>query len=210
MKPSQPEPGQSKILAVGGSPYDQTMTKVVFHTATTINGFLADEGDSLQWLFDVPTDGLEDGDLTRFMPGVGAIVMGSTTYNWVVDFEDLMQHPEKWQPFYGDRPTWVFSGRERRQVPGANLRFVSGDVTAAWPEILDSANGGDVWVMGGGELVGQFIDAGLLDEMRLSVAPATLTSGRPLLPRNLGTNELTLTAARQVGAFAELIYEVRR
>lgn len=95
-------------------------------------------------------------------------------------------------------------------MPGANLRFVSGDVAAAWPEILDSANGGDVWVMGGGELVGQFIDAGLLDEMRLSVAPATLTSGRPLLPRNLGTNELTLTAARQVGAFAELIYEVRR
>ena len=75
------------------------MTKVVFHTATTINGFLATEDDSLQWLFDVPTEGLEDGDLTQFMPGVGAIVTGSSTYNWVVDFENLMEHPEKGQPF---------------------------------------------------------------------------------------------------------------
>ena len=186
------------------------MTKTVFHTATTINGFLADDNDSLQWLFDVPTEGLEDGDLEQFTPGVGAIVMGSTTYNWVVDFENLMEHPDKWQPFYGDRPTWVFTSREQPRVPGANLHFVSGKVGEAWPQILASANGGDVWVMGGGELVGQFIDAGLLDEIRLSVAPATLVSGRPLLPRNLGTAELRLISARQVGAFAELIYEVRR
>ena len=95
-------------------------------------------------------------------------------------------------------------------MPGANLRFTSGDVSEVWAQILASANGGDVWVMGGGELVGQFIDAGLLDEIRLSIAPATLVSGRPLLPRALGTNDLVLTSARQVGAFAELIYEVRR
>lgn len=95
-------------------------------------------------------------------------------------------------------------------MPGANLRFTSGEVSEAWAQILASANGGDVWVMGGGELVGQFIDAGLLDEIRLSIAPATLVSGRPLLPRELGTNDLVLTSARQVGAFAELIYEVRR
>ena len=190
--------------------YDRDMPKTVFHTATTINGSLATDDDSLQWLFDVPTEGLEHGDLTQFMPGLGAIVMGSTTYNWVVDFENLMEHPEKWQPFYGDRTTWVFTSREQRQVPGANLRFTSGDVSEVWAQILASANGGDVWVMGGGELVGQFIDAGLLDEIRLSIAPATLVSGRPLLPRELGTNDLVLTSARQVGAFAELIYEVRR
>ena len=115
--------------------YDRDMPKTVFHTATTINGFLATDDDSLQWLFDVPTAGLEHGDLTQFMPGVGAIVMGSTTYNWVVDFENLMEHPEKWQPFYGDRPTWVFTSREQRQVPGANLHFTSGDVSEAWPRL---------------------------------------------------------------------------
>ena len=104
----------------------------------------------------------------------------------------------------------MFTSREQRRVPGANLHFVSGEVSEAWAQILASANGGDVWVMGGGELVGQFIDAGLLDEIRLSVAPATLVSGRPLLPRTLGATDLKLTSARQVGAFAELIYEVRR
>lgn len=186
------------------------MTKTVFHTAVTLNGFLADENDSLEWLFEVPTEGLAGGDLARFLPEVGALVMGSTTYHWVVDHEGLLERPEKWQEFYGERPTWVFSSREQRRIEGADLRFASGDVRDAWPQIIESANGQDIWLLGGGDLAGQFADAGLLDEIRLSVAPATLVSGRPLFPRALGAHELSLRSATQVGAFAELVYEIRK
>ena len=55
---------------------------------------------------------------------------------------------------------------------------------------------------------GQFADAGLLDEIAVSVAPATLPSGKPLLPRRIGADRLTLTGVRQAGAFAELTYAV--
>ena len=77
------------------------------------------------------------------------------------------------------------------------------------PAIADAAGDRDVWVVGGGDLAGQFADAGLLDEIRISIAPATLPSGMPLLPRRLGADRLTLTDARQTGAFAELTYSLR-
>lgn len=184
------------------------MTRVVFYTATTLNGFLADDHDSLEWLFAAPGGEGGDEDFQRFLSGIGVLVQGSSTYRWVLEHEDLIAHPEKWPAYYGRRPTWVFSSREQPAVPGADIRFASGDVRAAWPQIRDAAGESDVWIVGGGDLAGQFADAGLLDEIRVSIAPATLSSGKPLLPRNLGADRLELTAVRQAGAFAELTYAV--
>lgn len=184
------------------------MPRVIFYTATTLNGFLADDADSLDWLFAVPGGEGGDGAFQEFLSGIGVLVQGSSTYEWVLRQEDLIAHPEKWPAYYGARPTFVFTGRELPSVPGADIRFVRGDVSAAWPRILEAAGDRDVWVVGGGDLAGQFADAGLLDEILVSVAPATLTSGKPLLPRDLGADRLTLTRVRQAGAFAELTYAV--
>ncbi|KAF2419103.1 dihydrofolate reductase family protein [Microbacterium sp. B35-30] len=184
------------------------MPRVIFYTATTLNGFLADDHDSLEWLFAAPGGEGGDDDFQRFLSGIGVLVQGSSTYRWVLEHEDLVAHPEKWPSYYGERPTWVFSSREQPVVPGVDIRFASGSVGDVWPQIRDSAGDGDVWVVGGGDLAGQFADAGLLDEIRVSIAPATLTSGKPLLPRNLGPDRLELTSVRQAGAFAELTYAV--
>ena len=184
------------------------MPRVVFYTATTLNGFLADDHDSLDWLFAVPGGEGGDDGFQRFLSGIGVLVQGSSTYRWVLEHEDLVAHPEKWPAYYGARPTWVFSSRELPAVPGADIRFASGDVGHAWPDIRHAAGDRDVWIVGGGDLAGQFADAGLLDEVRVSIAPATLSSGKPLLPRDLGADRLELTDVRQVGAFAELTYRV--
>ncbi|MDQ2698976.1 MAG: dihydrofolate reductase family protein [Actinomycetota bacterium] len=185
------------------------MPRVIFYTATTLNGFLADDDDSLEWLFAAPGGEGGDEDFQRFLSGIGVLVQGSSTYRWVVEHEDLVAHPEKWPVYYGDRPTWVFSHREQPAVPGVDIRFATGDVRDEWPRIRDAAGDRDVWIVGGGDLAGQFADAGLLDEIRASVAPATLPSGKPLLPRALGADRLELTAVRQAGAFAELTYRVK-
>lgn len=63
------------------------------------------------------------------------------------------------------------------------MRFVAGDVVATHTEMVDAGDGKDVWVVGGGDLAGQFAEAELLDEMVVSIAPVTLGAGRPLVPR---------------------------
>ena len=102
--------------------------------------------------------------------------------------------------------------RERHEaIEGADLRFVRGDVRAVFPEMRAAAAGKNLWVVGGGDLAGQFHDAGLLDELILQVGSVTLGRGKPLFPRRLTSPPPRLVSARQLGeGFAELRYEVPR
>ncbi len=183
------------------------MPRVIYNTATTLNGFLADDEDSLSWLFVVPGAEGAESEFSTFLKGVGSLIMGSTTYEWLLVHENLLEHPEKW--YYRGIASFVMSSRPLEPVAAADIRFRSGSVTAVWDELRDAAGDGDIWIVGGGDLVGQFADAGLLNEIRVSVAPVTLESGRPLLPRRIESDRLTLKSARQAGQFAELVYSVR-
>jgi dihydrofolate reductase len=72
-----------------------------------------------------------------------------------------------------------------------------------------AAGGKDLWVVGGGELAGQFYDAGLLDQIIITIASVTLGSGMPVLPRRIVTPPLKLTYAQQHGeGFVTLKYDV--
>lgn len=187
------------------------MAKTQYYTATSIDGFIADPEHSLEWLFQVPAADDDEGHedrFARFFGEVGAMTMGSSTYEWVLEHEQLLEHPEKWHDFYGTKPTWVFSSRELPTIPDADLRFVRGDVAPVHREMVEAAGGKNVWIMGGGELVGQFADAGLLDEIVLNVAPVTLGAGAPLLPRRLLSSRLSLVNLERHGQFIESTYRV--
>jgi dihydrofolate reductase len=187
------------------------MTRFVYATATSLDGFLADADNSLDWLFAVSGGEEAQAAMASFIDGVGALVMGSTTYRWVLEHERLLEQPEKWRSYYGDRPTFVFSSRpDLPLIPGADIRLASGPVASHADDLRAAAAGRDVWVMGGGDLAGQFDDAGLLDAVRLSVAAVTLGSGAPLLPRRIESSRLVLREVGQAGQFAELRYDVRR
>ncbi|MBS1907568.1 MAG: dihydrofolate reductase [Actinobacteria bacterium] len=185
------------------------MTRAIFYTASTLNGFLADPDDSLDWLLRIPQEGAS-ADIAAFTERIGVLVEGWSTYEWLLREERLLDRPERWQQFYEDRPTFVFTSRELPRVPGADIRFVRGAVHDHWDAIVAAAGSRDVWVVGGGDLAGQFADQGLLDEIVVTFAPATLRSGRPLLPRALDHTRLVLTGVRQAGPFAELTYRVSR
>lgn len=178
------------------------MPKVVYYTATSFNGYIADEHNSLEWLFAV-----ENSDPpfhVQFIDSIGVLVEGSTTFEWSVE------HGQS--DFYGGGlPTFVFTTRELPKPDGADrLRFVSGDVNDVFDELVAAAAGKHIWVVGGGDLAGQFIDAGLLDEIQLSVAPVALTGGADLLPRRLTSTQLRLRGVEQHGQFAHLVYDVSR
>src|SRR3954451_3281163 len=143
-----------------------------------------------------------------FISAVGATAMGATTYEWVLDHEKLLEHPVRWRDFYGDIPCWVFTHRDLPGIPDADVRFVQGDVRPIHAEMATAASGNNIWLVGGGELVGRFADAGLLDEIQLHVAPVTLGGGAPLLPRRITASRLLLTAAEMVDGFAYLTYRV--
>jgi dihydrofolate reductase len=103
----------------------------------------------------------------------------------------------------------VFSSRRQPPIPGADIRFASGDVRPVHQQMLAAAKGRNVWLVGGGGLVGQFHDAGLLDEIIVQVGSVTLGAGKQLLPRKITSPPLKLVSVRQVGTgFAELRYEV--
>jgi dihydrofolate reductase len=175
-----------------------------YYTATSIDGFIADDQNSLDWLFQFgEVAGMED-DYPRFLAGVGALAMGSTTYEWVLN--ELDGAGGSW-PY--QLPTWVFSSRALPRPDGADVRFVSGDVVPVHTAMTEAAQGRNVWLVGGGDLVGQFHDAGLLDEVILGVAPVFLGSGAPLLPRRISTPPLELLEATPHGnTFVTLRYAV--
>jgi dihydrofolate reductase len=183
------------------------MALTQYCTATTLDGFIADADNSLDWLFTVERED-EGRGFAEFLAGVGPMAMGATTYEWVLDHEHLLENPRRWQEYYADRPCWVFTHRDLVPIPGADLRFVQGDVAAVHADMVAAADGRNVWLVGGGDLVGQFHDAGLLDQVLVSIAPVTLGSGAPLLPRRL--ESLRLVDVARNGQMVDLTYEVPR
>lgn len=182
------------------------MTRILFDTAASLNGWIADEENSLEWLFAV--EGGTSPDPRLLPPDAAVMVEGRTTYEWLLAENDILAHPEKWQEFHGDRPTFVFTHRDLPTPAGADIRFVRGSVAAALPDIRAAAGDRDVWVIGGGDLAGQFLDAGALDQIAVSYAPVLLTGGASLLPRRREATGLRLVSAEAVGQFARVIYAV--
>lgn len=180
--------------------------KTQYYTASSLDGFIADEKHSLDWLFQFSDGPL--GDFPDFLNAVGAIAMGSSTYEWILKHLILpgADKPQAW-PY--SQPSWVFTSRKLHEIDGADIRFVRGDVRVVHDQMARAAAGRNIWIVGGGDLAGQFHDHGLLDEIIVSIASVTLGSGAPLLPRRISAPPLRLVSARTYGtAFAHLTYEL--
>lgn len=182
--------------------------KTIYYTAATLDGFIATEDDSLEWLFALGDPA--ESSYPEFIAGVGALVMGASTYAWLRahEAEVVAQAGSAW-PY--TQPTWVFTHRDLPLVPGADIRLVQGDVRPVHAALRAAAGEKDAWLVGGGELVGQFLDAGLLDRLIVQVAPVTLGRGKPLLPRRLPPPRLRFVDARPIGAgMVEMRYDVMK
>jgi dihydrofolate reductase len=108
------------------------------------------------------------------MKTVGALVMGSATYEWVVK-----NQPGEWMY---EQPSWVLTHRPHIIIQGHPVQAFDGDVADLHPKLASAAAGKDVWVVGGGEVAAQFVAAGLIDEMIVTYTPCSLGGGSPVLP----------------------------
>ncbi|MFC7790272.1 dihydrofolate reductase family protein [Microbacterium sp. MAHUQ-60] len=148
-----------------------------YYTASSLDGFIATADHSLGWLLRQDID--DDGPMAYpgFQARLGAIAMGAHTYEWIMEHD-----ADGWSYTL---PTWVFSHRDLELPRGADIRLTQDDVRTVHADMTAAAGGKDLWIVGGGELVGRFADAGLIDEVWVQYAPVTLGSGAPVLPRAL-------------------------
>jgi dihydrofolate reductase len=148
----------------------------VYYTASSIDGYIVDDRNSLQWLTSRNIDADGPFGYRAFSDSVGALVMGATTYEWIV-----ANDPDDWQY---KQPTWVMTHRPNIIRDGDPVRSYQGDVTELHPLLSQAAGYQDIWVVGGGDVAAQFARAGLIDEMIVSYAPCTLGAGGRLMPEH--------------------------
>lgn len=173
--------------------------RTVYSTASSLDGFIATPEHSLAWLLERDVDPEGPMGHEAFMAGVGALAMGASTYRWLLD--NGLGPDRRW-PY--TIPSYVFTHRELEVVAGS-VSLTAEPVQDVHARMVDEAGGRDVWVVGGGDLAGQFADAGLLDEVHVQYAPVLLGAGAPLLPRYL---ELELLEVARNRDFACVRYRV--
>jgi dihydrofolate reductase len=184
------------------------LMKTQYYAASSLDGFIATADDSLDWLF--PLVKIEDTSYPNFIKDVGAIAMGSATYQFLLNhMQSGKTEAERAWPY--QQPTWVFTSRKLEVPKGKKITLCSGDAQPVHEQMRLASLGKNIWIMGGGELAGQFYDAGLLDELILQIGSVTLGSGKPVLPRKVLFPGLQLISTKSFGAgMAELRYSVQK
>jgi dihydrofolate reductase len=169
------------------------MSKTIYFAAATLDGYISDPDDGIEWLtgFESNYEGTGEeveGAIDAFIEDTGAMVMGSSTYEFILGHDWV----------YGERPTWVMTSRQLPAIEGADIRFHDGPVADIHPEMLEAAGDRNLWVVGGGTVASDFADAGLIDELWVTIVPIVLGDGKPLFSRPidrpmrlLGTRTLT-------------------
>jgi dihydrofolate reductase len=187
------------------------MALIRYYAAQTLDGYIAESDDTLDWLlsyeghFEGADSDAEMGGYDSFYEGIGALVSGSVTYEWV------LRHVDDWP--YAGKPCWVMSSRDlpKPEGEGADVRIVSGEIPELIDAMLDSAGDRDLWILGGGNIASQFADHGLLDRVEVTVVPVVLGKGKPLFDRRLPGAPMQLLGARtQSSGMVSLSYEVKR
>ena len=185
------------------------MSKSQYYCAATLDGYIAEPDDTLGWLFEYrgsfEGEGVEPikGAYDRFYEGVGALVMGSATY------EFILRESRGWA--YEGKPTWVLSSRDLPQpdAEDVDVRIVSASVRDLYEEMMAAAGERHLWVVGGGNVASQFADEGLLDELLVTVVPVVIGEGKPLFDRRLPGGPMQLTGTRCFDSgMVELRYEI--
>lgn len=137
------------------------MRKVVLYIATSIDGFIAGEDGSTDWLY---TDG--DFGYREFYDSIDTTIMGYNTYYFIKQFPEFP---------YPDKKNYVFSRRER--IADENpIEFIYGNIIE-FVKKLRKEEGKNIWLVGGSQINSILHNANLIDQMIISVHPIALGNG---------------------------------
>lgn len=179
------------------------MGRVVYYTAMSLDGYVATREHELSWLLSRDNDPEGPLGFVAFDQQVGAIVMGRRTYDWIVD----TLPPDADWPYR--QPSWVLTTRpiDVGRFTGADIRATSASAAEVVDQMHAAAGGLDLWCVGGGRTATWLHSAGLLDEVRVSIAPVLLGDGVPVIGDHV---ELDLVDVDRNRDFAVCRYRVSR
>lgn len=144
---------------------------VTLHVVASIDGFIANKDNSVSWM-DSPGDiyekGVTEGEADDEVASIDCFVLGSRTYEHALELG--------WP--YGDTPTVVVTNRKLASTR-KSVEFYSGDLKTLVDENL-APRFGNIWLVGGAVLGQSFLKLGLVDEIRLMIAPVILGEGLQL------------------------------
>lgn len=174
---------------------------------------MAESDDTIEWLVkyegSFEGDGVEPiaGAYERYYDGVGALVMGSATYEFILG---ELAEGSTW-PYQG-KPAWVLTSRDLPEPEGddVDVRIAEATVGDLYEEMIAAAGERNLWVVGGGNVASQFADEGLLDEVLVTIVPVVLGEGKQLFARRLPDGAMQLMGSRPFdNGMVELRYELR-
>lgn len=177
------------------------MPQIKLYIAATLDGFIAREDGSLDWLDALPNSNQVDHGYTAFYDTIGTVVMGRSTYEAILSFD--VDYP------YAECATFVVTTNESYPPQTANTAIIN-ELNPANFERIKATSQKDVWVVGGGQLITAFLNHRQIDELILCLVPIVLGKGIPLFPNQpLETNfELIETVAFETG-IVNLRYKAR-
>ncbi|MGN7386696.1 dihydrofolate reductase family protein [Sporosarcina sp. SAFN-015] len=172
--------------------------KLVLYIAMSLDGYIATEDESLDWLFNVEGEG--DNGYLEFYETVDTILMGNKTYEWI------KKHETREFP-YKNKDCYVFTRSSLEDTE--DVKFINDNVGSVINE-LRNQEGRNIWIVGGGELLQFLLKAKLVDVIILIVAPAIIGKGIPLFKKGDYQLDLTLQGTRNFNQFVELRYSVKK
>ena len=170
--------------------------EVILFIATSLDGFIAKEGDDLQWLYE--TEGEGDNGYTEMYQSIDTTIMGKRTYDYVIEHTETFPYP--------DKKCYVFTTSEKGS--DKYVEFVNEDVVE-FTKKLKEQEGSKIWMVGGAGILDVFIKENLIDEYIITVTPHILGSGVPLFKEKNPQIDLILIDTKRFGQFVQLYYKVK-
>ena len=179
--------------------------KIIVYIATSADGYIARPDGDVEWLNRRPHTG--DYGMGAFYRSIDTVLWGRKTYDWALAYQK--RTGAKDGIFDKKVANYVFSRKPpKKAAPG--VEFVTEPVKA-FARHLRATPGKHIWMMGGGELIASFLDAGEIDEFDIHVIPAFIGQGIPLVaPRHRDVSLRLRSARAYPDGVVRLRYDVAR
>ena len=174
------------------------MNKLILYIAMSLDGYIAEKDGTISFLDETPSPSPDLG-YENFYNSLQAIILGGKTYRQIKN--ELS--PDEW-PYEG-MPCYVCTRQQHPFDP--NVQFTSLPPGRQVLDLISKDHSGNIWLMGGAEIIRCFMRENLIDQYYIYVMPTVLGDGIPLFPAGFPKTDLKLESCKNIGGIVELIYQ---